>query len=68
MTGEFKSLEFTPVDDVASLSKEEIIKKIQNAGIVGMGGAGFPTHVKLSPKDRKKSTTLLQTVQSVNRI
>ena len=29
--GEFKSLEFTPVDDVASLSKEEIIKKIQNA-------------------------------------
>lgn len=44
--GEFKSLEFTPVDDVTSLSKEEIIKKIQNAGIVGMGGAGFPTHVK----------------------
>ena len=52
--GEFKSLEFTPVDDVASLSKEEIIKKIQNAGIVGMGGAGFPTHVKLSPKDPDK--------------
>lgn len=47
--GEFKSLEFTPVDDVASLSKEEIIKKIQNAGIVGMGGACFPTHVKLTP-------------------
>ena len=52
--GEFKSLEFTPVDDVASLSKEEIIKKIQNAGIVGMGGAGFPTHVKLSPKEPEK--------------
>ena len=33
------------------LSKEEIRKYIQEAGIVGMGGAGFPTHVKLSPKD-----------------
>lgn len=31
------------------LSSEEIIKYIQDAGIVGMGGAGFPTHVKLSP-------------------
>ena len=27
---------------------------IREAGIVGMGGAGFPTHVKLSPKDPKK--------------
>jgi len=30
---------------------EEILERIQYAGIVGMGGAGFPTHVKLSPKD-----------------
>ncbi len=30
------------------LSQEEIIKKIQDMGIVGMGGATFPTHVKLS--------------------
>ena len=52
--GEFKSLEFTPVEDVSTLSKEEIISKIQNAGIVGMGGAGFPTHVKLSPKEPEK--------------
>ena len=34
-----------------SLSKEEIRTIIQKAGIVGMGGAGFPTHVKLAPKD-----------------
>lgn len=33
------------------LSKQEIIQKISEAGIVGMGGAGFPTHVKLSPKE-----------------
>lgn len=32
-----------------SLSSEEIIAKIKNAGVVGMGGACFPTHVKLSP-------------------
>lgn len=30
-------------------TSEEIIGKIRNAGIVGMGGACFPTHVKLTP-------------------
>lgn len=34
-----------------SLSKEEILQRITEAGIVGMGGAGFPTHVKLAPKN-----------------
>ncbi len=34
-----------------SLTKEEILKRITQAGIVGMGGAGFPTHVKLAPKN-----------------
>lgn len=33
------------------LSKDEIIKIIEEAGIVGMGGAGFPTNVKLSPQN-----------------
>jgi electron transport complex protein RnfC len=33
------------------LTKEEIRNLIKEAGIVGMGGAGFPTHVKLTPKD-----------------
>lgn len=32
-------------------SKDEIIQRIKDAGIVGMGGATFPTHVKLAPKD-----------------
>ncbi len=31
------------------LSREEILDKIADKGIVGMGGAGFPAHVKLSP-------------------
>ncbi len=36
------------------LSREEIINLIKEAGVVGMGGAGFPTHVKLSPKEPDK--------------
>ena len=52
--GDFMSVEFHETDDVESLSKEEIIDKIKEAGVVGMGGAGFPTHVKLSPKEPDK--------------
>lgn len=37
--------------DLAKVSKEDIRKYVKEAGIVGMGGAGFPTHVKLTPKD-----------------
>jgi electron transport complex protein RnfC len=42
-----------PKGDIGSLSKEEILSIIKDAGIVGMGGAGFPTHVKLSPPPEK---------------
>lgn len=52
--GEYKEVTYSPVDDVNSLSKEEIINRIKDAGVVGMGGAGFPTHVKLSPKEPEK--------------
>ena len=52
--GKFTETEFTTCADYTKLSKEEIIKKIQDAGVVGMGGAGFPTHVKLSPKEPDK--------------
>ncbi len=38
-----------PERDIAKLSKDEIKAAIKEAGIVGMGGAAFPTHVKLSP-------------------
>ncbi len=36
--------------DYTALSKEEIRRYIKDAGIVGLGGTGFPTHVKLAPK------------------
>ena len=52
--GEFKEVEYQTFDDVSKLSKEEIINKVKEAGVVGMGGAGFPTHVKLSPKEPEK--------------
>lgn len=40
--------------DYKQLSKEEILHKIKEAGVVGLGGAGFPSHVKLSPGPDKK--------------
>ncbi|MCR5294634.1 MAG: electron transport complex subunit RsxC [Lachnospiraceae bacterium] len=49
--------QFTPAPgvgeevDYSSFSKEEIIAKVKECGIVGLGGAGFPTNVKLMPKN-----------------
>lgn len=40
--------------DYKSMSKDDIRAAVKAAGIVGMGGAGFPTHVKLTPKDDDK--------------
>ena len=38
--------------DYTKMTTEEILKTIREAGIVGMGGAGFPTHVKLAPRNK----------------
>lgn len=47
-----------------SLEREEIIKKVAEAGIVGLGGATFPSHVKLSvPKGRKAEFLILNGVE-----
>ena len=37
--------------DFESITNSDIIQIVKDAGIVGLGGAAFPTHVKLSPKD-----------------
>ena len=42
-----------------SLSSAEIIKKVTEAGIVGLGGATFPTHVKLTPPPGKTAEVLI---------
>ena len=41
------------------LSPEDILKRIADAGIVGLGGATFPTHVKLMPPPGKKCDILI---------
>lgn len=50
----FESAPLMPVKPISEMTKEEVIGIIAEAGIVGMGGAGFPTHVKLSPKEPDK--------------
>jgi electron transport complex protein RnfC len=45
--------------DYMNLSPEELKEKIKNAGIVGMGGAAFPTVVKLSPPKEKPIDTII---------
>jgi electron transport complex protein RnfC len=53
--GEYRAVEGFGTDrDPGALSKEEIRNIVKEAGIVGLGGAGFPTHVKLTPKDDSK--------------
>lgn len=47
------SEEVKPKGDISTLDSKEILNIIKEAGIVGMGGAGFPTHVKLSPPPNK---------------
>jgi len=48
-----------PESDWQALSKDELLDRVKNAGIVGIGGAGFPTHVKLSPPPAAKVDTLI---------
>ena len=36
--------------DLSSLTNADILARVREAGIIGLGGAGFPTHVKLAPK------------------
>ena len=45
--------------DYTKLSKDEIRSIVKEAGIVGLGGAGFPTNVKLTPKDDSKIDYIL---------
>lgn len=48
-----------PYPDWRNTDREKLKKRIQEAGIVGMGGAAFPTHAKLSPPPEKIIDTLI---------
>ena len=53
--GEYTLAEGVGVEcDTTNITGQEILSKVQKAGIVGMGGAGFPTHVKLTVKTPEK--------------
>ena len=55
----YESVEFTPHNDFRKLSKDELVEIIKEAGIVGLGGACFPTHVKLTPPKECNIDTII---------
>ena len=57
--GADKWVELTKTKDPKSLSAKKIIELVKEAGIVGMGGAAFPTHVKLQPPKEKKIDSVI---------
>jgi len=57
--GEDRWVELDVPKDPESLSVKEILDKIRGAGLVGLGGAAFPTHVKLSPPKGKEIDTII---------
>lgn len=58
--GLFEEVDFSknikPLDE---MYREDVKEAIKEAGIVGMGGAGFPAHVKLSPKNEEVIDTII---------
>ncbi len=50
--GKFTPIQdFTRREDISKLTGDALVQRVQDAAIVGLGGAGFPTHVKLKPKN-----------------
>jgi electron transport complex protein RnfC len=52
-TADSLETEYMPPMDPLGCSREDALARIREAGILGMGGAGFPSHVKLSPPANK---------------
>ena len=47
------------INSICKLEPQQIIERVKQAGIVGLGGACFPTHVKLMPPPGKKAEVLI---------
>ena len=52
--GAYDEVEYPPVKPLEEMTREEVVNLIKEAGVVGMGGAGFPTFIKMSPKEPDK--------------
>ena len=57
--GDIDDTDFMRPLDPFACSKEEALQRIRDAGIIGMGGAGFPTHVKFNPPPNKPIDTII---------
>lgn len=57
--GEDRWAELKPCESYTELDHDKLVQKIRRAGIVGMGGAGFPTAIKVNPKSNKHVKTLI---------
>lgn len=57
--GHHKSIDFKGCDDYQALTPDELVNKIRDAGIAGLGGAGFPTAIKLTPNTDHPIDTLI---------
>lgn len=58
--GLFEEADFTQnIKPLDKMYREDVKDAIKEAGVVGMGGAGFPTHVKLSPKNEDAIDTII---------
>lgn len=57
--GDSQEIRYTRERDIDKMSAKEIAQAVQDTGLVGLGGAAFPTHVKLSPPKEHKVHTVL---------
>ncbi|MGS2718267.1 electron transport complex subunit RsxC [Eionea flava] len=57
--GNHNAIDFEPCNDYKQLTPQACIQKIRDAGITGLGGAGFPTAIKLQPQDQYTIDTLI---------
>jgi electron transport complex protein RnfC len=57
--GDSQEVRYYEERDVATMTPQEIVKAVQDTGLVGLGGAAFPTHVKLSPPKGHSVHTVL---------
>lgn len=51
--------QLAPVEDYRNREIDELLEKIRDCGIAGMGGAGFPTAIKLNPRGGAEIDTLI---------
>ncbi|MDP5291283.1 electron transport complex subunit RsxC [Oceanimonas sp. CHS3-5] len=52
-----------PMADVEALNADVLLERIHEAGITGLGGAGFPSHIKLRPRKKTTETLIINGVE-----